>query len=434
MYRNYYIQTKEEYQNKKHSVRNRILSLMVVGVLGVAGYAIVKGAKGGKMEKSFSTVTPQQVFTTSTPQPTATIKPTVTPEPIREEVVVEDSFHKGDTVVATSDVRLRLDTNTNSFKLGVLPEGSVVNRLLSDGEWDLIQYGDTIAYVHSDYTKKYEMDCNNEYYHLEEDNDIARTTAEVRFRLGPSTDEKKLFTLDNNEELVVLGKAIPNSNPSDVWLLCRARGQIGFVNQKYTVSFKEQLRNHHINLDDIKIQKLAYVKRDSNLYDVSGNTITSIDKYQLVEVLQREGESSLVVCGDKAGFIDTNNLQTINGSFLSVDLSDQRISYYVDNDVAFRDKCTTGADRSPTEIGYYKPYGKSNSHDFGHDGYKAVKLWMPFNGGQGLHDAPWESVKKFGDSSYRKHKGSAGCVRLPNDAADFIYENVSKDTHVLIKK
>ena len=37
MYRNYYIQLKEEYQNKKHCVRNRILALVVVGVLGVAG-------------------------------------------------------------------------------------------------------------------------------------------------------------------------------------------------------------------------------------------------------------------------------------------------------------------------------------------------------------------------------------------------------------
>jgi hypothetical protein len=83
MYRNYYIQTKEEYQNKKHSVRNRILALVVVGVLGVAGYAIVKGAKGGKMEKSFSTMAPYQTLTPNTPEPTATIKPTVTPEPIR---------------------------------------------------------------------------------------------------------------------------------------------------------------------------------------------------------------------------------------------------------------------------------------------------------------------------------------------------------------
>ena len=36
--------------------------------------------------------------------------------------------------------------------------------------------------------------------------------------------------------------------------------------------------------------------------------------------------------------------------------------------------------------------------------------------------------------SKEEYQNKKHCVRLPNDAADFIYENVSKDTHVLIKK
>lgn len=433
-YQNSYRQTEREYKHKNNKSK-RIILFIVGLVMGLSGYKLSMSKKTGKIKEVFPTMQPYQTITiTPTPTVEATITPMVTntPEPVIEEIQVEDDFNKADSVIATSDVRLRLDTNTDSFKLGVLPEGSVVNRLISDGDWDLIQYGDTIAYVHSDYTKKYDVDYNNEYYRIEQDNDIARTTTGVNFRLGPSTKEKDVFCLDRDEEVVVLGKAIPNNNPEDVWLLCRARGQIGFVNKKYTVSLKEQLRNHNIHLDDIKIQKMAYVKKDSALYDDAGNYLSSIEKYQLVDVLQKEGRTSLVVCGNNTGYINSNDLQTINGSFLSVDLSDQRISFYVDNDVAFRSKCTTGKNSSPTEIGFFKPYGKGSSHDFGHNDYKAKILWMPFNGGQGLHDASWEPNEKFGDPNYRNR--SAGCVRLPDDAAAFIYDNVPQSTHVLVKK
>ena len=48
---------------------------------------------------------------------------------------------------------------------------------------------------------------------------------------------------------------------------------------------------------------------------------------------------------------------------------------------------------------------------------------MPFNGGIGLHDAPWRG--SFGGQIY-KTNGSHGCINLPYDAAKLIYETVSK--------
>ena len=45
-----------------------------------------------------------------------------------------------------------------------------------------------------------------------------------------------------------------------------------------------------------------------------------------------------------------------------------------------------------------------------------------------------ENASKFGDPSYTKKHGSAGCIRLPDAAAIFIYENVSVKTPVLVKK
>ena len=56
---------------------------------------------------------------------------------------------------------------------------------------------------------------------------------------------------------------------------------------------------------------------------------------------------------------------------------------------------------------------------------------MPFNGGIGLHDASWRS--KFGGNIY-VNNGSHGCVNIPPEYADDIFEIVNKGTKVLVQK
>lgn len=58
-----------------------------------------------------------------------------------------------------------------------------------------------------------------------------------------------------------------------------------------------------------------------------------------------------------------------------------------------------------------------------------VKYWMPFNRNVGLHDAPWRTT--FGGQIY-KSNGSHGCLNLPPANAARIYENVDKNTPVII--
>jgi len=48
-----------------------------------------------------------------------------------------------------------------------------------------------------------------------------------------------------------------------------------------------------------------------------------------------------------------------------------------------------------------------------------------------MHDATWR--KKFGGTIYEKD-GSHGCVNMPLDVTDDIYNNVSVGTKVLIHK
>ena len=58
-----------------------------------------------------------------------------------------------------------------------------------------------------------------------------------------------------------------------------------------------------------------------------------------------------------------------------------------------------------------------------------VHFWMPFNGGEGLHDASWRS--NFGGTIYQ-YGGSHGCVNLPTAAAQTIWDNIYVGTPVYV--
>ena len=441
MNQNYsYGQRRYEYRNKKIKMRRRMIALAIAASLGVGGFALSKAlssSNAGKeiiqpIETRFPTLPPRVEETPMIVEKVEEIVPLETPSP--EPIMVQDGFHRGDSVVATTDVNLRLNTTKESFKMGVLPKGSVVDRILTDGDWDLIRYGSQIAYVHTDYMKENDIDYNQEYYHVEDYRDIVHTTSKVYFRLGPSINENDICLLDKDEELVVIGKSTSLTNPNDIWYLVRARGQIGFVKAEYTTSLRNTIMSLDPAIQDVQIQKMGYLDENTSILDANGHSRGTGEAYQLVQVLEVRGDYSLVNIDGVIGYVPKSSIKSIKGNFITVDISSQRICYYVDNDLAFQGKCTTGKKSSPTEIGMFTPYGKSSSHDFGHDNLVAKILWMPFNGGQGLHDASWESNSKFGDYSYTKKHGSAGCVRLPNDVATFVYDNVSKNTPVLVKK
>jgi lipoprotein-anchoring transpeptidase ErfK/SrfK len=59
-----------------------------------------------------------------------------------------------------------------------------------------------------------------------------------------------------------------------------------------------------------------------------------------------------------------------------------------------------------------------------------VTYWMQFNGGIGLHDAAgWRST--YGGSIYY-YSGSHGCVNLPLDLAQTLYETFDVGTPVIV--
>ena len=56
---------------------------------------------------------------------------------------------------------------------------------------------------------------------------------------------------------------------------------------------------------------------------------------------------------------------------------------------------------------------------------------MPYNGGEGLHDADWKSL--FGNDGYHE-KGSHGCVNMPPEITEEVNKNLQVGDTIVVKK
>lgn len=137
--------------------------------------------------------------------------------------------------------------------------------------------------------------------------------------------------------------------------------------------------------------------------------------------------------------ISTNFVTLEYPKYIEVNLSRQRLWVWQDHSVIYETPITSGATGAGlgTVQGLFSIYYKTTNtrlrgYQYGYDYDVAVKYWMPFYQGYGLHDASWRSGR-FGGSDYY-YGGSHGCVNLPDAAAEFIYNWASVGTPVWVHK
>ena len=125
-------------------------------------------------------------------------------------------------------------------------------------------------------------------------------------------------------------------------------------------------------------------------------------------------------------------------TYVEVDLTNQYLYLFVNGAVVTQGPIVTGlpsrGDATPQGV-YYIKYCQRNATlrgpkkpDGTYEWESPVSFWMPFNGGIGLHDAPWQAA--FGGTRYLTH-GSRGCVNLPYSVAETVFNNVSAGTPVV---
>ncbi|MBE6024668.1 MAG: peptidoglycan-binding protein [Cellulosilyticum sp.] len=123
--------------------------------------------------------------------------------------------------------------------------------------------------------------------------------------------------------------------------------------------------------------------------------------------------------------------EDIGDSYVEINLTTQQLWFYKDGKLITSSGIVTGDQRRgySTPQGVYRLKYKQRNAILNGPGYSTpVSFWMPFNGGIGLHDAVWRG--SFGGTIY-KNNGSHGCVNLPYNVAQAIYNGIDKSMPII---
>lgn len=126
----------------------------------------------------------------------------------------------------------------------------------------------------------------------------------------------------------------------------------------------------------------------------------------------------------------------LTGTYVEVSISEQKLWCYQNGVVVMETDVVTGRASDPDRMtipGCWAIDAKKKDATLGTEdvqGYsEPVGYWLPFNGGQGLHDAPWRS--NFGGDIYQSN-GSHGCVNVPAENMEAIFNAMEIGNAVVV--
>lgn len=211
------------------------------------------------------------------------------------------------------------------------------------------------------------------------------------------------------------------------------------VDEKNRVSFDE---NAVASFVDTLAEETDTYGEPRDFKTSTGETVTFQSVYYGWKI-DREAETAQLLADLIAGAdVDREPIYTYRGAsrgdhdygdtYVEVNLSNQHLWCYKDGELALDANVVTGnvGKGTITHVGLYSIYSKETDRYLVGENYRSyVNYWMPFNGGEGLHDATWRSA--FGGTTYLTN-GSHGCVNLSKSVAGEIYELVDVGTPVFI--
>lgn len=222
-------------------------------------------------------------------------------------------------------------------------------------------------------------------------------------------------------------------------------GDVSETIEPETIRSWINISDNKIEIDSEKVQ--CYIEELANKYNTiykprsfqtsNGQNVTitnneygfHIDQEAEFKQLYKDLQSGTAILRepiyDKEG-LTRNGTDDLNGSYIEVSLDQQHLWLYKNGELVTDTDIISGL---PTEdratcTGAYAIAYKASPFTLSSDmyGYEVpVSYWMPFVNGQGLHDASWQS--EFGGDAY-KTNGSHGCINLPPDQAEIIYQAI----------
>ena len=382
---------------------------------------------------------PTEIPTDSVPEDTEE-QENVTEDPVEneEEEVVDNNLnvYTYTTITATTGVNVRVSPVDGEI-LALLPKGEKLTVIGMEDDWYKVIYNGYEAYVSSNYA--YVSDDQDIYIPDEFENsiyeyDTITALANVNIRRAP-VDGKVLGVLPYGKKLTLIGEV-------DGWYKVMYYGEEAYVSMKYA----EASTSYSISGDVKKIMCATDELTIYLPYEVNESLeVALINSLECLEVYGETEDLYLVKTSDYVGYVKKNSLKEMTGTFVVVDISDQNLKLYVNNEVVVDTPVVTGHPNTPSDTGLFKINGIDRYRYLKGADYKAwVDIFMYYNGGEGLHDAEyhkcdrggnhgWRTVSEFGGETYLSD-GSHGCVNMLHDDVMEVAEHVKVGTPVLVKK
>ncbi len=230
-----------------------------------------------------------------------------------------------------------------------------------------------------------------------------------------------------------LGEGITEDIPADV------KASFFTWDDDFKVTFDRDAMGEFVNSMGSKYNTYGKKKEFTT---TSGETIT-VPAGSFGWKIAYDGEIDQIIADIKAGEDVTRDFTYLyygtshgehdyGNSYVEVNLTEQHAYVYKDGVLTIDSDFVSGniSLNHGTHTGVYPIAYKQKDATLRGDNYEShVAYWMPFNMGEGLHDATWRS--KFGGEIYRT-SGSHGCINLPKSKAKEIYDVVDAGWPVIV--
>ena len=437
------------YDRKEHGIRFGAFVLALI-----SGAAILGSCHLHKTEKegiiNHSNIYIEEVDTTDIPDNTVTESDNVT-----TEYVCEDDFQYEKSVYEMiSDKGYELDDFTDfeheqlemysyeqcnsnlavtttavNFRLGPTTEDEIIEELkantavdpiaIADNGWYLVQRNGDLGFIKGDYIRVIDDKAIVEQLNdLPEIIPVVQATTNVNIRPEPNTSNTELGTLTAGKSLPMVYRL------ENGWYEVIYNGEPAYVHGDYV---REAFT---INAP---VEKMIAMREDTTITDVpDGMDMGKITQFEVAKVFKEVEDYYYIEANGQIGFVPKSSCVSLNGTYVVVDISDQTAALYKGTDAIFTSNVVTGSDSTPSDLGIFDIDSMSKDATLTGPGYSVgVKYWMPYNGGEGLHDASWRG--SFGGDIYH-NSGSHGCINMPTSAAETIYDTVHTGDTVVVKR
>ena len=307
-----------------------------------------------------------------------------------------------------------VEYNESSAQYEIIPEdnGTIINtEKFSNTLVNAIQSGDT--YLNID-----DAECYNNAKYTSNSTELIHLSSTLNKYINVT------ITYDFGEKFEICDKTYIKD-----WLI---------IDDNFDVSFHlESVRSYIDSIARIYNtwgKTRDFVDHSGKIIEVSGGDYgwlinRSAETERLVELI-KAGENVQVepIYTQTARSRGTND---IGNSYIEIDLTLQHVWVYKDGKLIADTDCVTGNSSRgyDTPTGIYQITYKEKDTTLNGENYSSpVKYWMPFYYNVGLHDASWRS--SFGGKIY-KRSGSHGCVNLPPNVTEIIFNNIEKGTPVV---